>query len=243
MLQTIKKIIVFGRNNESTRLGWLKSQLASIPAGYRVLDAGAGQQRNRQFCQHLRYVSQDFCQYEGKGDGKALQTGTWNTTEIDIVSDITTIPLSDRSFDVVLCTEVLEHVPDPVKAVAELARIVNDQGKLIITAPFASLTHFAPYHFSSGLTSYWYKHHLEKLGFEIECTQHNGGWFDFLAQELWRLPWMGDQYSNRFLGYTALIFALPLILLLKFMRSSDTMSSELLTFGWFIVAKRHPQQR
>ena len=90
--------------------------LARLPAGTRLLDAGAGTQRYRSFCSHLHYVSQDFCEYKGKGDGIGMQTGSWDTTKIDIVSDIVAIPEENGSFGAVLCTEVLEHIPDPIKA-------------------------------------------------------------------------------------------------------------------------------
>ena len=230
--------IGFGRDNESRRLSWLKEQLGRVSNGSRILDAGAGELRNRSYCKHLDYISQDFCQYEGKGDGAALQTGNWDTSKIDLVSDITRIPADDESFDIVLCTEVLEHVPDPVKAVQELSRLVKSGGQLILTAPFASLSHFAPYHFSSGLSRYWYKHHLAAFDFEEITTHANGGWFDFLAQEIWRLPWIGKSYSSRALGWLALLLGLPLLFCMRLMRSFDRGSYELLTFGWFVVARK-----
>lgn len=230
--------LTFGRNNELRRLEWLKDYLSRVKPGSRILDAGAGEQRNKAFCGHLQYVSQDFCQYEGKGDGTALQTGAWDTTKIDLVSDITSIPAEDKSFDVVLCTEVLEHVPDPAMAVRELSRLVKEGGQLILTAPFSSLTHFAPYHYVSGLSRYWYEHHLKALGFETVTAQANGGWIDFIAQELWRLPWIGKSYSQHLLGWTGLVLALPLLACLRLMKSFDRGSSELLTFGWFVVARK-----
>lgn len=107
------RFLSFGRNNESRRLAWLEDYLKSLPKGLKILDAGAGELRNKQFCMHLDYVSQDFCQYEGCGNASALQTGKWNTEGIDLISDIIAIPASTSSFDVVLCTEVLEHIPDP----------------------------------------------------------------------------------------------------------------------------------
>lgn len=228
----------FGRNNEARRLEWLQRHLQSVPAGFRVLDAGAGELRNKAFCRHLNYTSQDFCQYEGKGDGTALQTGAWDTTRIDLVSDITKIPAEDKSYDLVLCTEVLEHVPDPAAAVRELARLVKDGGELVLTAPFASLTHFAPYHYVSGLSRYWYEHHLKELGFTSISTVPNGGWSDFIAQELWRLPWIGKTYSSKALGWIGLALAMPLILCLRWMKSIDRGSSELLAFGWLVVARK-----
>lgn len=43
------------------------------------------------------------------------------------------LPFSDKSFDAVLCSEVLEHVDDPNRAVAELKRVARDS--VIITVP------------------------------------------------------------------------------------------------------------
>ncbi len=84
----------------------------------------------------------------------------WDNTKLDIVSDITSIPLPDASVDAIMCTEVFEHIPDPIAAVKEFGRLVKPGGYLLITAPFASLTHFAPYHFASGLSRFFYEKHL-----------------------------------------------------------------------------------
>lgn len=208
----------------------------TVPPGQRLLDAG--DLRNKQFCGHLDCVSQGFCQYEGKGDGIALQTGQLDTRRIDLVSDITSIPAADHSFDVVVYTEVLEHVPDPVAALREFTRLLRPGGCLIITAPFCSLTHFAPFHFASGLSRYWYERHLQALSCTLEQIKPNGGWFDYMAQELWRLPWAGKTYANHFLGWLALISALPLLAVMWVMKRLDRGSSELLTFGWQVVARK-----
>jgi ubiquinone/menaquinone biosynthesis C-methylase UbiE len=217
---------------------WIEEQLSLIPQGFKVLDAGAGELRNKNYCKHLHYISQDFCQYEGRGNGLALQTGSWDTTRIDIVSDIVSIPVDSDTFDVVLCTEVLEHLPDALSALVELARITKPGGLIILTAPFCSFTHFAPFHFSTGFSSYWYKKHLTDLGFTIEIMDANGGWFDFMAQEIYRLPWIGKTYSSRLLGWITFFFSLPLLLLIKLMKIKDIGSSGLVTFGWHVRAKK-----
>ncbi|MRR36812.1 SAM-dependent methyltransferase, partial [bacterium] len=147
----------FGTHNESTREDWLEQALREIPAGSRILDAGAGELRYRKFCCHLEYVSQDFAQYDGRGDTVGLHSGSWDQTKLDIVSDITAIPEPDGSFDAILCVEVLEHLPDPLAALREFARLLRSGGQLVVTAPFCSLTHLAPYFFSTGFSRYFYE--------------------------------------------------------------------------------------
>ena len=146
-----------GMQNESNRIKWLEKTLKKIPKNSKILDAGAGEQQFKKFCSHLNYVSQDFAQYNGDGDGKGLQTDVWDQTQLDIVCDIIAIPEPDNSFDAVLCTEVFEHLPNPILAIKEFSRLIRYNGYLIITSPFCSLTHFSPYHYSTGFNSYFYE--------------------------------------------------------------------------------------
>ncbi|MBK8293989.1 MAG: class I SAM-dependent methyltransferase [Solirubrobacterales bacterium] len=49
------------------------------------------------------------------------------------VADILDLPFPDDSFDLVFCLEVLEHIPEPWAAVAELARVCR--GDIVISVP------------------------------------------------------------------------------------------------------------
>jgi SAM-dependent methyltransferase len=96
-----------------------------------------------------------------------------------------------------MCIEVFEHLPEPIAAIKEFSRLLKPNGKLIITVPFASLTHFAPYHFYSGFNRYFFEHFLPLNNFEIIELSPNGNYFDYLAQELWRLPEIASRYAGK----------------------------------------------
>lgn len=163
---------------------WVARRLAAIPAGARVLDAGAGQGRYRPLLAHTEYRAQDFAAYEGTQDGPLPED--WQYAQLDYICDITAIPVEDASFDAVLCTEVLEHLPDPLAALRELTRVLRPGGTLIITAPLASGMHQEPYHFYGGFSSHFYRHHLGGLGYELREITPLGGLLRHVAQEVHR---------------------------------------------------------
>ena len=233
-----------GTKNQSNRELWLEKTLKQIPAGSRILDAGAGEQQYRRFCTHLNYVAQDFAQYDGKGDGRGLQTESWGQTKLDIVSDITVIPEPDASFDAIMCIEVFEHLPEPIKAIQEFARLIKPGGYLILTAPFCSLTHFAPYHFYTGFNRYFYEEHLPKNGFKIIDFQKNGNFFEYLGQEIRRIPSVAERYTKgskcNFLESLAIKLCLSM---LKRFSKKDCGSSELLHFGYHVYAMKEDISR
>jgi len=146
---------------------FIKAQAETLPPGSRVLDAGAGASKYRPFFAHCRYETQDFCQYNGSLV-KYLQP-------IDYVCDISRIPLADGCLDAIVCTEVLEHVLDPLAVLDEFARLLKPDGKLFLTAPLLSYLHMEPYHYYGGFTCYWYAHWLPLKGFTVESTTAVGG--------------------------------------------------------------------
>jgi SAM-dependent methyltransferase len=207
-----------------------------LPAGSRILDAGAGELRNRQHCGHLDYVSQDFCQYHGQS-GAATNEGvpceSWDTSRVDLVSDITSIPAADASFDAILCSEVLEHVPEPSRALDEFARLLKRGGSLILTAPFASVVHLAPHHYCTGFSRYWYEHQLPIRGFDIQELTPNGDWFAYAEQELTRLGGLERERGN---WSWPLAYAYSLLGVLYFKLRGPKRADDLACFGWHCVA-------
>jgi ubiquinone/menaquinone biosynthesis C-methylase UbiE len=45
------------------------------------------------------------------------------------------LPFASGAFDIVVCTEVLEHVPDPAAVVAELCRVAGTEGRVVVSIP------------------------------------------------------------------------------------------------------------
>lgn len=225
--------------NAQRRERWIRECLTALPRGLRILDAGAGEAPYRDCCAGQEYVTQDFAQYDGQGDGVGLQTGSWDQTKIDVVSDIVSIPVPDASFDVVICTEVFEHIPDPLAALRELTRVLKKGGTLIVTAPFASMTHFAPYHFFTGFSRYFYEEHfVRRNGYALLEVTPNGSFFESVGEHLLLTPRFCRRYVHSFFGYLLLVFIVPFVLVLRLLARYDRGSSELLCFGYFVRAEK-----
>lgn len=173
---------------------WVASQATILSAGSRVLDVGAGSCPYRHLFIHCEYRTQDFTGLQGE----QLRHGGYGA--IDYVCDATAIPVPNGSFDAVLCTEMLEHVPDPVAVVQELARVLNPGGRLLLTAPLGSGIHQEPHHYYGGFTPYWYQRFLAQAGFCDIRIEPNSGSFMFFSQE-----------SLRFLLATRPFARLPLL--------------------------------
>ncbi|HAU07826.1 MAG: hypothetical protein A2568_03515 [Candidatus Yanofskybacteria bacterium RIFOXYD1_FULL_44_17] len=63
---------------------------------------------------------------------------------VDVVADAHDLPFEDGKFDIILCTEVLEHLHSPHVAISEMKRVLKVGGKLILTTRFIFPIHDAP---------------------------------------------------------------------------------------------------
>ena len=96
-------------------LDWLGAQDVR---GLRVLDVGCG---DRPYDALLAGAA-EIVGFDRPGNPDA-----------DLHGSIDAVPVEDASFDVVLCLQVLEHVPDPAAAVRELRRTVKDGGRVLLS--------------------------------------------------------------------------------------------------------------
>jgi ubiquinone/menaquinone biosynthesis C-methylase UbiE len=156
---------------------WVAQRASDVPAGARVLDVGAGTAPYRTLFAHCDYKTQDLAPLRPD----QLRAGGY--TQIDYTGDATAIPVSDGSFDCVICTEMIEHHPEPIRVVNELARVLAPGGRLLLTAPLGSGIHQEPYHYYGGFTPYWYRRFLEQAGFKDIGVEANAGSLRFYSQE------------------------------------------------------------
>lgn len=94
----------------------------------------------------------------------------------DVQSDAVLLPFADESFDVVICSELLEHVPHPPAVLGEAYRVLRKDGVLLICVPFLYQIHGDPYDFGR-YTDYYWLNHLKKTGFKgIEIKKQGLFW-------------------------------------------------------------------
>jgi SAM-dependent methyltransferase len=114
-----------------------------IRSGDRVLDLGCGAGRH---AFELYRRGANVVAFDHDGDeligvdrmframdaaGEPPATATAKVVQGDVLS----LPFPDASFDAVVAAEVLEHIPDDERAMAEIARIVRPGGKVAVTVP------------------------------------------------------------------------------------------------------------
>ena len=65
-----------------------------------------------------------------------VTTTDYSAPKVDFHWDITALPCADESFDLIMCSHVLEHVPDDTAAIAELSRSLSANGTVLVQVPY-----------------------------------------------------------------------------------------------------------
>lgn len=164
--------------NPRIRDEWIKKIANEIPPGSKVVDVSSGNRPYMELFSHCEYFSHEF---EGNENINDTFRAKRDETKHDFVGDITSLPIENESFDVVLCTEVFEHVPEPIEAMRELVRVCKKGGKIIVTAPFTSGSHQQPYHFYAGFSPEFYEYLAKKFGLKIHKIDSQGDFFKLMC--------------------------------------------------------------
>lgn len=152
---------------------FVRQAAAETGEGLSVLDAGAGECQYKPLFSHTKYLSVDF----------ACGKGSWDYSKLDVVADLLCMPFEDNTFDVVLCTQVLEHINRPQEFLKELYRVLKPGGILYLTAPQGFKEHQIPYDFFR-YTSFGLRFLFEQAGFSPEYITPMGGYFHFIADRV-----------------------------------------------------------
>lgn len=142
----------------------------ATPEGTEVLDVGAGDAPYRELFGHARYRTVDW--------SESLHP---RASSSDIVASAEAIPLPDASIDLVLLTQVLEHVPDPKPVLAEQLRLLRPGGRLALTAPLVWELHELPHDYFR-YTGPGLERLLATAGFEAVDVRPRNDCFTTLAQ-------------------------------------------------------------
>lgn len=98
----------------------LKIFARSLPPNSSILDIGCGHKPYAHLLAGHRYEGLDPDPASGA----------------DYHCSSTPIPLPDGTFDVVVCTQALQHIEQPMKTVSEIRRVLKSGGRLFLTVPF-----------------------------------------------------------------------------------------------------------
>ncbi len=229
--------------NEEVRDKWVIDHLSRLSSGKILLDAGAGEQKYEPYCRHLKYIAQDFGEYVPNDIMAGLQSNSWDYSGLNMQCDIIDMPLDNEAIDVILCTEVFEHLKNPILALKEFSRVLKPGGTLILTAPCSCLTHMAPYFYYNGFSEYWYREHLYDNGFEIKEFVSNGSYFKYMSQELFRAANMAERYCETKLAPEEQKVLIDSIEIMMRLSKRDKGSDETLCFGKMLVAEKKKVQK
>jgi len=202
--------------------GLVKKEIVNYAKG-NVLDIGCGEKPFYIDIQKqiIRYIGLDH-------------PGTEHQKEnIDVFGIAKYLPFKNESFDMVLLTQVIEHLEDPQKALYETYRILKQNGILIISWPFLYPVHEAPRDFYR-YTDFGMKHLATQAGFIVKSlVPVSGFWitfFSFLSMYIFRKSKL------------IYLFFLPILLLFKWLcilfNKLDVNSHSKWTWNFYAVLKK-----
>jgi SAM-dependent methyltransferase len=178
------------------------------------LDVGCGTQPYRPYFYHVGKIT--ACDFDAKrGD-------------VDFACPADNVPLPDACMDSILCTEVLEHVPDPLAVWKEFHRLLRPGGRVLLTTPMYWPPHELPYDFFR-----YPEHGLRRLiddsGFKLLSIIPRGGPLAFWGQatlHVWQPFFRFGVLRRHWNG-----------IMLKLDRRS---ANPRLTLGWTVLAEKQP---
>jgi SAM-dependent methyltransferase len=100
--------------------------------------------------------------------GRIIRTDLIAQPEKKIIgADVAHLPFKDKTFDVVICREVIEHIPDTDATFREIKRVLRPRGYLLITTPNGLAGYIDGVIHVRGYTPLSFLAELKVQGFEV----------------------------------------------------------------------------
>ena len=200
---------------------------SALPDGVRVLDAGAGEGQYAHYFARQRYCGVDL----------AVGDAAWDYSRLHALADLTALPFRTGAFHAAINVVTLEHLTEPARALAEIARTLEPGGRMLLAAPHEWEVHQAPHDYFR-YTRYGLQYLLEKAGFDDIEIRASGGYFRLVARRLLN----GLQFFTggvRWLGFVpAAVLLVPPALILPLLDALDRERN--FTAGYICTARKRP---
>lgn len=204
----------------------IKAFAKSDCSGKNILDIGCGIKPYRDLFNSASYIGIDI---EDGGHSNQAKT-------VDKFYNGVDIPYPDGSFNIVICTEVLEHVKEPEKLLNEIKRVLKTEGQVFLTMPFVWNEHEVPYDFNR-FTRYEHKVIFEKSGLTIKSLEETTGVFRVCGQLISAFIFERLFVKNKPLKLLAtVILCFPIQILFIFL--DFIFKNSWLTLDYAIIAKK-----
>ncbi len=145
--------------------------IARIPPKSLVLDVGGAKRLKRGLFNIAEY------------DLQPVYVNLYTDKGTDVQADAAVLPFADECFDAAICSELLEHVPEPLRVLEEIHRIPRPAGILLLCFPFLYPIHGDPSDYGR-YTHHFCRTHLPRIGFSLLEVEQHGNYWSVLADML-----------------------------------------------------------
>ena len=176
-----------------------------------VLDVGCGSRpyENSFFSGASKYIGTDYLS---------------DRSRPDVISSALQLPFLGSTFDCVVCTEVVEHVPEPLRALKEMHRVLKPGASLVLTVPLYWPRHEVPYDF------YRYPYDgllylIDSAGFQLNKLFTRGRSYAFIGQAVQHVQPIRARFVSRMINAV-------------FLCLDRRLRHDALTLGWTVCATK-----
>ncbi len=195
MLRSLLRRLFFTSNTIRYRIEWLRLRDAfvQVPTAHTLFDGGAGAGEFLRRALAAGYAENVIAlEYDAHNFQRLQQNLGADPRARLIRGSLLDIPLADQSVDMVMSTQVIEHIQDHEKAVAELCRVLKPGGHALITVPhppepFPNDDHCREGYTQADLVALFAPHGLTLLHSDYFLTRATTR----RMERAWRLPARG----------------------------------------------------